>query len=152
MKLQIKRLEAGLKQSDIVAEVQQVERQFGTKVLSKIENGIVLPTPQELKIICAMLRCDPLDIYDREEIDLINCMDAKTPRIKRKPERRTEHRKITFRLYKDACTSLNIDVLRYCGYQTAQAWFYACIKRLGAEYAARKRDERKKELRGASNG
>jgi len=147
VKMQLKRLEAGLKQSDIIYEVRQIEPQFDTKILSKIENGIVLPTPQELEIICAKLGCDPLDIYEREEIDLINCMDAKTPRIRRKPERRTEHRKITFRLYKDACTSLNKDVLHYCGYPTAQAWFYACIKRLGAEYAARKRDEMKKELR-----
>jgi transcriptional regulator with XRE-family HTH domain len=147
MRVKEARREAGLKQKDIAKALKAVEKQADESLVSKIEKGVCLPTPPQLKIICEETGKEPLELYDFKEIDLIGCMGAKTPLRTIKPEQRTEHRKITFRIYKDTCKSLNDDVLRACGYPNKQAWFYQCVKRLEAEHAARCKYLRKSETK-----
>lgn len=51
-------------------------------------------------------------------------------------------RKITIRLTDELAGALTPEKLKFCGYPTRQAWAWACIKRLEAEYAARCRHKK----------
>ena len=40
----------------------------GKTVLSLIENGHVLPTPETMTALCSIFSCTPLDLYDESDI------------------------------------------------------------------------------------
>lgn len=64
--------ELGIQQKDLLAELNRNDRKMDKSLLSKIVNHLVLPTKQQLKIICAFLKCHVLDLYSANEIDLIS--------------------------------------------------------------------------------
>lgn len=107
-------------------------------MFSKIENGKVLPTARDLRQICIKLACEPLDLYEKREIDLIGCMAEETPGKERKQDSHTRRAKRTFRLDTGVATRLTDDVLRACGYRTWQEWFDRCVDALLKEYETRR--------------
>lgn len=74
MKMQELRREAGLSNTHLAQQAG-----IDTPTLSRIETGKVLPTPLVLRRICETLYQDPLDIYEKHEIDLIGCMGNNKP-------------------------------------------------------------------------
>lgn len=95
---------------------------------SRIENLRVLPTPSMLFCICQALQCNPLDIYTRAEIDLINCM-GKPDRV-----RSPVIRKVQFRRNELAAKVLDPDTLKQHGYVSAQEWFDTQIENTSKEW------------------
>lgn len=61
----------GIMQKEILTNIQKIDPRIDKPLLSKIVNDICLPTKSTLESICKTLRCDVLDIYDQQEIDLL---------------------------------------------------------------------------------
>lgn len=131
-----------IKQKDFVEWATDEGMKLDEPTWSRIENKKVLPTVPLLRYMCKAFEVVPLDIYEREEIDLINCMTDKSekmmPKTPRK-ENRKAARKITVRVTDAAYKSLHSGILQACGYPSITAWFWQCIKRLECEYAARQK-------------
>ena len=64
--------ELGIQQKDLLTHLVEHDSRMDKSLLSKIVNHLVLPTKQQLKIICAFLKCHVLDLYSANEIDLIS--------------------------------------------------------------------------------
>lgn len=64
--------ENNLQQKDLLLELHAIDKKVDKALLSKIVNHIVLPTKKQLTKICEVLKCHVLDLYDANEIDLIN--------------------------------------------------------------------------------
>lgn len=141
MKLQQTRIIAKLTQKEFLEQVQQNGSRIDKPMYSKIENGVVLPTVDQMIAFCKVLECMPLDLYEKEEIDLIHCMDAQECATKRKKDGHKISRKATFRVPDWCCNWLEPQVLQYLGYTTAQQWFLDMVKRTQDRYERRKRKE-----------
>ncbi len=63
-------IQRGIMQKAVAEKVRKTDPRVDTSLMSKIVNGICLPTPRTLETICKTLACKPLDIYDRAEITL----------------------------------------------------------------------------------
>lgn len=62
--LRIIRQEKGLKQTQVCKEMQKHDRAFDVTMLSKMENGVCLPTPYQLSLLA--------DIYGVQPEELVN--------------------------------------------------------------------------------
>ena len=49
--LKMARLDANLKGSDVIKELKKLDRRFDKSLLSKIENGLCLPTPDQVRVL-----------------------------------------------------------------------------------------------------
>lgn len=105
---------------------------------SAIENGHFLPTAEFFRHMCKKLHCDPLDIYERKEIDLLRAGRGQKAPVK---ENRKLPYKMTFRLSGQVRTALNDEVFNLCGYNTRQSWFDDCVKQLLKRYELKKETE-----------
>lgn len=121
MKLKEKRNEFNIEQADLAKRV-------GTNapMISCFEHYKCLPTPDMLKTICEVLRCDVLDIYESDEIYIKvtksnNCTSTKSKESK------------TYRLTADlpnyAREILNLKNLEKCGYHSLKDFIWHCFKR-----------------------
>lgn len=63
-------IQRGVMQKAVAEKVHKTDPRVDTSLMSKFINGVCLPTPPTLATICKTLACDPLDIYDRDEITL----------------------------------------------------------------------------------
>ena len=63
-------IQRGVMQKAVAEKVHKTDPRVDTSLMSKFVNGVCLPTPHTLATICKTLACDPLDIYDRDEITL----------------------------------------------------------------------------------
>ena len=63
-------IQRGVMQKAVAEKVHKTDPRVDTSLMSKFVNGVCLPTPPTLATICKTLACDPLDIYDRDEITL----------------------------------------------------------------------------------
>lgn len=125
MKLQELREQSGLKQAH-VAKMAGID----APILSKIEKGRILPTPLVLRRICETLYQNPLDIYEKHEIDLIGCMSNNRPVTSVNKRNRPFIPKVQFKRNSTACKCLKRDILKSLGYESAQNWFDECIESL----------------------
>jgi transcriptional regulator with XRE-family HTH domain len=105
---------------------------------SRIESKKVLPTVTLLRYMCKAFEVMPLDIYEREEIDLIHCIEKKAS-VSARTENRKAARKLTVRMTEQAYKLLHSGILEACGYPSITAWVWQCLKRLECEYAARQK-------------
>lgn len=101
--------------------------------LSKLERGQYLPTMELMRALCEEFKCEPLDIYEREEIDLLNAQ--KYPRASGRV-RLSDRYRISARLQEGCCNSLK-EALRNKG-MTIQGWMERCALREVANYERRK--------------
>lgn len=133
MKLTEKISESGIRRKDIIKG-----SDLDKYIFSKVEHGKVLPTARDLRQICINLACEPLDLYEKREIDLIGCMAEETAGKERKHDGHTRKAKRTFRVDEGVATRLTDDVLKACGYRTWQEWFDRCVDALLKEYEKRR--------------
>lgn len=60
--LRLKRQEAGLKQSEVVMQMQKIDPSFDAPLLSKLENGVCLPNPNHAAHLAVIYGCDPSEL------------------------------------------------------------------------------------------
>lgn len=116
MKLQEKRRECGLEQSDLAKRV-------GTNapMMSNFENYKCLPIPTMLDAICKELKCERQDIYKDNEL----YTKSKTQRSqKTKIELATY--KLTVSLPNEARRIFTQENLRKCGYHSLKDFIWHC--------------------------
>lgn len=53
-----------MKQSDVVNKIKEFDRAIDTSLLSKMENGVCLPTPVQLQIIAEIYNCQPDELIN----------------------------------------------------------------------------------------
>lgn len=54
----------GLKQSDVCRELKNYDRAIDKSMLSKMENGVCLPTPYQLQIMAKIYGCQPYELVN----------------------------------------------------------------------------------------
>ena len=64
-------------QKELLDNVRRIDQRVDKSLLSKIVNDICLPTPKVLDCICNVAKCDVLDIYDKQEINLLQKSNKK---------------------------------------------------------------------------
>ena len=143
MRVKEYRLRSQYTQGKIAKYVRMADPHFDMFALSKIENGRALPTVKQMTALCTLYGAFPLDLYDKEEIDLLHCVGPKLVGSRGDTDRHTLRRKFTFRGNEAASRALQKDRLELCGYESAQAWFMACIRQLEKEYAKAEKRRRK---------
>ena len=84
-------------------------------------------------------------LYDAEDLDLLGVLkreeateESERPAKAPPPSHAGRFRKC-YRISREFAESLPDDLLQVCGYSSWQSWHDAAMKRLLAEYAARKR-------------
>ena len=93
--------------------------------MSKLANYKCLPTPAQANTICETLQCNILDIYNKNEIDLI----LGTRKASRNQEDNLYYR-LSVRLNRSSCNCLKPQNLNKVGYKTIKAWVIDCMKEL----------------------
>jgi transcriptional regulator with XRE-family HTH domain len=158
--LRTKRVELGLTQPQVSKALKAVEPRADVGMISRYEKGVCLPTSAQLDKLEDILQAGRLELWDADAIDLLRgaaalgddvtlCGDAehdsgacKTA----KQQKETRFRKC-YRIPREFAASLPEDLLAVCGYNSWQSWHDAALKRLLAEYAARKKVLSSKERR-----
>lgn len=62
--LRLYREEAGLKQTQVCAEMQLIYPAFDASLLSKMENGLCMPTPDQLVRLAVIYACEPSELLN----------------------------------------------------------------------------------------
>lgn len=138
MKLKEARLEKDLKQTEIVQLLKQVEPRADVGVLSRYENGVCVPTPEQFEVLCTAYGKEPHELYDPAEVDYGVSPPAQA-------KKKDSHKEAGYRLSVRVPQGFISDpvyfklMLQACGYPTVTAWVCQCAKRLEAEYAARQK-------------
>ena len=60
--LRAARIGMGLKQKQVCKQMRQFDKSFDVATLSKLENGLYLPTPYQLQKLASILRCEPSEL------------------------------------------------------------------------------------------
>lgn len=111
---------ANLQQKDLVKALGQ-DKYY----ISKIANYKCLPTPEQASIICKMLNCNILDIYNKNEIDLLKGVK----KASRNQDDNLYYR-LSVRLNKSGCNCLKLENLNKLGYKTIKEWVLDCMQDL----------------------
>lgn len=64
--LRLEREERGLKQADVCAKMKQFDSCFDIPLLSKMENGVCLPTPYQLSKLAEIYGAKPTDLLNND--------------------------------------------------------------------------------------
>lgn len=151
-RLQEKRMELGLTQPQVSTSLKEVESRADTGMVSRYEKGVCLPTLAQLERLEVVLQADRTELYDEEDLDLLGIGRRAEERGKNEdepdtlaPPGRVETRfRKCYRIPRAFAEAMPDDLLEVCGYVSWNAWHAAALKRLMAEYAARKRVPKKK--------
>lgn len=142
VRLKTYRLRAQLTQENLARGLRAVEPRLTPNDISRYETGLCLPTLPQLRALETALSASRLDLYDREDLDLM-VPEVLFPVPKREPKHETRRGVRTmrrcFRMSRSFAETLPADLLEACGYTSWQSWYDAAIKRLLGEYAARKK-------------
>ncbi len=68
--LRVVREAKGLKQTAVCKEMRKLDRAFDNSLLSKMENGVCLPTLQQLTKLAEIYACEPFELVNTE-LDII---------------------------------------------------------------------------------
>lgn len=93
--------------------------------LSKIVNYKCLPLPEQADKICECLNCNILDIYNKNEIDLVKG-------VKKASRNKNDnlYYRLSVRLNKSGCNCLKLENLQILGYKTIKEWVLECMDNL----------------------
>lgn len=146
-RLQERRLALGLTQPQVSARLKEIEARADVGMVSRYEKGVCLPTPAQLSGLEEVLQADRLALFDAEDLDLLGLLHgqdaAPTEESERKetapPPSHVGRFRKCYRISREFAESLPDDLLQVCGYSSWQSWHDAALKRLLAEYAARRR-------------
>lgn len=108
--------------------------------ISNLTNYKCLPTPNQAFKICELLNCNILDIYNKNEIDLI----LGTKKASRNNDDNLYYR-LCVRLNKSGCNCLKIENLQKLGYKTMKEWVLDCMEDL--KLRLRERDKQDQILK-----
>lgn len=144
-RLQERRLALGLTQPQVSARLKEIEPRADVGMVSRYEKGVCLPTREQLEGLEEVLQADRMALYDAEDLDLLGVLkreeateESERPAKAPLPSHAGRFRKC-YRISREFAESLPDDLLQVCGYSSWQSWHDAAMKRLLAEYAARKR-------------
>lgn len=144
-RLQERRLALGLTQPQVSARLKEIEARADVGMVSRYEKGVCLPTEAQLAALEGVLQADRMALYDAEDLDLLGVLkreeateESERPAKAPPPSHAGRFRKC-YRISREFAESLPDDLLQVCGYSSWQSWHDAAMKRLLAEYAARKR-------------
>ena len=148
-RLQERRLALGLTQPQVSARLKEIEPRADVGMVSRYEKGVCLPTREQLEGLEEVLQADRMALYDAEDLDLLDVLkreeateESERPAKAPPPSHVGRFRKC-YRISREFAESLPDDLLQVCGYSSWQSWHDAAMKRLLAEYAARKRAGKK---------
>lgn len=148
-RLQERRLALGLTQPQVSARLKEIEPRADVGMVSRYEKGVCLPTREQLEGLEEVLQADRMALYDAEDLDLLGVLkreeateESERPAKAPPPSHAGRFRKC-YRISREFAESLPDDLLQVCGYSSWQSWHDAAMKRLLAEYAARKRAGKK---------
>ena len=113
-------------------------RQIGSPVpdYNKIERGRYLPTPELMGRICLALDKKPLELYQREEIDLLGAL--KTAPGRRGGDRHRYHSRKVYRVPEEFAKPFPDDFWPVLGYASEREAYLDWRRALEREYAKRK--------------
>ena len=66
--LRVVRESKGMTQAQVCAEMKKHNKAFDKSILSKVENGVILPTPYQLILLSKIYGVEPLELLDLEFI------------------------------------------------------------------------------------
>lgn len=92
-------------------------------LISKFNNYVCLPTPKDMKTICKTLKCDVLDIYEKDEIQFVK------PKKKRKASELDFYR-LTVTLPGHYRKIFSQEMLHYIGYGNLECLMYKVAERI----------------------
>ena len=95
------------------------QTQLSESLVSKFNNYVCLPVPQDMKKICDALNCDVLDLYDKDEILFVK------PKPRRKKQEMDCYR-LTVTLHSMFRKYFEIENLRSLGFKS----LHDCIQKL----------------------
>lgn len=139
--MRLKELRGNLKQKEVLQHIKKTDPRVDSGLYSKYENGIALPTPNQLKAICELLGVEVLDIYNETEINL-NGIKATVHAVKEKETPDTYN--LCVRLDRSAAKWFCKDVLEACGYRNLTHWVNIGLLRLKKEYKRAEAKAKKK--------
>ncbi|SMC38210.1 helix-turn-helix domain-containing protein [Papillibacter cinnamivorans] len=140
MKLKEARLEAGFVNTSVVAELKKIEPRIDKALLSRMETGVVRPTPAEFRAMCDLYGTEPDKLFDPEDVDY-----GLQARRSHKLDGHKLRRKLTVRLTDEKARWLQPEVLSALGYVNKQHWLYVQIDRLKASYLRKAKKEQKEK-------
>lgn len=113
-------------------------RQIGSPVpdYNKIERGRYLPTPELLGRICRALEKRPLELYERQEIDLLGAL--KTAPGRRSSDRHKYHARKVYRVPEEFAKPFPADFWPTLGYTSEREAYLDWRRALEREYWQRK--------------
>ena len=152
-RLQERRLALGLTQPQVSARLKEIEARADVGMVSRYVKGVCLPTPAQLEGLEAVLQADRLALFDAEDLDLLGVLRARgedqgptegsEKKVTAPPPSHVGRFRKCYRISREFAENLPDDLLQVCGYSSWQSWHDAAMKRLLAEYAARKRAGKK---------
>ena len=116
-------IKKGIMQKELLDGVRKADARVDKPLLSKIVNDICLPNRVTLKSICNVLQCEPLDIYEKDEINLAGGggqAKTKIPRRKISRRKRLQSYRRTRSRFGFACFLEGV---------VAVAWLFKCNRR-----------------------
>jgi DNA-binding XRE family transcriptional regulator len=145
------RIQRGIKQKELAQSIGKDE-----PFLSRLEQYVYLPTPEVAKALCEQLNVSILDIYAREECDLLqlcsrngatgNVTEDSSRGACRSPSpREPKIYRLSVRIPRHKFENiLAKEILRKCGYRSITHWIDCCLNRLELQYSHITKSESKK--------
>lgn len=152
-RLKERRMELRLTQPQVAKRLRKVEPRIDAGMVSRFEKGVCLPTPKVMDALEETLQAGRLDLWPWDEIDLLPKNALRPPckvageaeegggisEYSRERERTEKYYRKCYRVPREFAETLPKDLLSCCGYASWNDWHAACLRRLLAEYAARKK-------------
>lgn len=145
--MRLKELRGDRKQKEVVQHIKKTDARVDSGLYSKYENGIALPTPEQLKAICELLGVEPLDIYGEAEINLKGAKATVRKATAKSDAEEPETYNLCVRLDRSAARWFRKDVLKACGYRNLTHWVNVGLLRLKQEYEKATAKAKKKAAR-----
>lgn len=145
--MRLKELRGDRKQKEVVQHIKQTDARVDSGLYSKYENGIALPTPEQLKAICELLGVEPLDIYGEAEINLKGAKATVRKATAKNDEEEPDTYNLCVRLDRSAARWFRKDILAACGYRNLTHWVNVGLLRLKKEYEKATAKAKKKAAR-----
>ena len=134
--------ERGLSKKELAKRMKYYSVSVDPPTISRFVNGHCLPNAVTLEAMERVLQADRLDLYDFDDLDLLDGRIRQDGPAKRRDHHKPSVRKC-YRVSPTFAASIPEDVLEVCGYSDWTAWHYAALKKLLGEYAARKKHMKK---------
>lgn len=135
MKIKELRLSRGMTQETLIVPMQEIDGRIRTPDLSKMEGGIVNPTPEMFRVICQVLEATPDEVCDPVDVDYGLQSPAKA--AARRTRKECYH--LSVRLPKELASALP-EMWEAAGYDGPTDWINHCIRNLRRQYKRKMHD------------